>query len=343
MSDGAVGTMNADRADQSSAPSYLVEARDLKVQFRLRGSGGLFGRTLTAVDDISFGIRRGETLGMVGESGSGKSTTGRGLLQLDRPASGSVRFDGVELTDLSGAQMRAKRRRMQMIFQDPYASLNPRMTIGQTISDSLMVHRIGTSRDRRDRIAEILRTVGLNPDWAERYPHEFSGGQRQRTGIARALAVNPDFVVADEPVSALDVSVQAQTINLLESLQDEFGITFLFIAHDLAVVRHLSDRIAVMYLGKIVELADRDDLYVNPAHPYTHSLLSAVPIPDPVAEVERERIILRGDIPSPLSPPSGCRFRTRCWKAEEVCGEIEPPLVQIQPGHEVACHFPETS
>lgn len=328
--------------DTPSQGEYLVQATDLRVEFRVRSRGGPLGGTLTAVDDISFGIRRGETLGMVGESGSGKSTTGRALLQLDRPTSGSVRFDGVELTDLSPRKLRGARRRMQMVFQDPYASLNPRMTIGQTIADSLLVHHVGTAHERRDRVAEILRTVGLNPDWASRYPHEFSGGQRQRTGIARALAVDPDFVVADEPVSALDVSVQAQTINLLESLQDRLQITFLFIAHDLAVVRHLSDRVAVMYLGKIVELAGRDDLYVRPAHPYTHSLLSAVPVPDPEVEAKRERIILHGDIPSPLDPPSGCRFRTRCWKAEDVCAQVEPPLVQLRPDHVVACHFPES-
>lgn len=338
-----VSIREASRVDGVPArvEDHLVQATDLRVEFRVRGGAGRLARTLTAVDGISFGIRRGETLGMVGESGSGKSTTGRALLQLDKPSSGSVRFDGTELTELSGRQLRSARRRMQMVFQDPYASLNPRMTIGQTIADSLLVHRVGTARDRRDRVAEILRTVGLNPDWAGRYPHEFSGGQRQRTGIARALAVNPDFVVADEPVSALDVSVQAQTINLLESLQEELGITFLFIAHDLAVVRHLSNRIAVMYLGTIVELADRDDLYLRPAHPYTHSLLSAVPIPDPEVEARRERIILRGDIPSPLDPPSGCRFRTRCWKAQSVCAEVAPTLVQIRPGHAAACHFPE--
>ena len=318
----------------------LVEVRDLRVEFKVGGSGRR-RRTLTAVDGISFDIRRGETLGMVGESGSGKSTTGRAILQLDRPAAGSVRFRGAELTDLGPRDLRTSRRRMQMIFQDPYASLNPRMTIGQTISDSLLVHRVGTVAERPERVAEIMRTVGLNPDWASRYPHELSGGQRQRTGIARALAVEPDFVVADEPVSALDVSVQAQTINLLEELQERLGITFLFIAHDLAVVRHLSDRIAVMYLGTIVELADRDELYENPAHPYTLSLLSAVPIPDPEVELRRERIILRGDIPSPLRPPSGCRFRTRCWKAAEVCAQVVPPLAEVAPGHVVACHFPE--
>ncbi|MFC4555633.1 ABC transporter ATP-binding protein [Georgenia faecalis] len=328
--------------DVVTSTENLVEATDLRVEFKVGGGAGARRRTLTAVDGISFEIRRGETLGMVGESGSGKSTTGRALLQLDRPAGGSVRFGGTELTTLGTRELRSARRRMQMIFQDPYASLNPRMTIGQTIADSLLVHRVGTARDRGDRVAEILRTVGLNPDWARRYPHEFSGGQRQRTGIARALAVEPDFVVADEPVSALDVSVQAQTINLLESLQESLGITFLFIAHDLAVVRHLSDRIAVMYLGTIVELSDRDELYLNPAHPYTHSLLSAVPIPDPVVESKRERIILRGDIPSPLRPPSGCRFRTRCWKAQELCAEVPPPLLEITPGHTVACHFPET-
>lgn len=313
----------------------LVQVRDLKVQFSVSGR-----RTLVAVDGIDLDIRRGETLGMVGESGSGKSTTGRAILQLDRPAGGTVQFDGTELTALPETQLRRWRRRMQMVFQDPFSSLNPRMTIGTTISDSLLVHKVVPADERADKVAELLTTVGLNPKWASRYPHEFSGGQRQRIGIARALAVSPDFVVLDEPVSALDVSVQAQTINLLEDLQSEFGLTYLFIAHDLAVVRHLSDRIAVMYLGRIVEFADRDNLYDRPAHPYTRSLLSAVPIPDPRLARERKRIILTGDIPSPLNPPSGCRFRTRCPIAQEVCAEQTPIMRTVAPGHQVACHFP---
>lgn len=324
----------SDRA-AASPTDPLLQVRDLRVQFTVSGR-----RTLVAVDGIDLDIRRGETLGMVGESGSGKSTTGRAILQLDRPAAGTVTFDGVDLTSLPEPQLRRWRRRMQMVFQDPFSSLNPRMTIGTTISDSLLVHRVVPASERADKVAELLGTVGLNPAWAGRYPHEFSGGQRQRIGIARALAVSPDFVVLDEPVSALDVSVQAQTINLLEDLQDSFGLTYLFIAHDLAVVRHLSDRIAVMYLGRIVEFADRDHLYDRPAHPYTQSLLSAVPIPDPVLARQRNRIILTGDIPSPLRPPSGCRFRTRCPLAQEVCAQEAPPMRTVAPGHQVACHFP---
>ncbi|WP_131104530.1 ABC transporter ATP-binding protein [Ornithinimicrobium sufpigmenti] len=317
----------------------LIEVSDLSVDFRVRGSRR--GARLRAVDGVSFDIDRGRTLGMVGESGSGKSTMGRAILQLERAAEGSVRFEGTDLTTLSGGQLRSYRRRMQMVFQDPFASLNPRMTVGDTVGDSLLAHDIGTRADRRERVGQMLETVGLDPSWAGRFPHEFSGGQRQRIAIARALAVDPDFVVADEPVSALDVSVQAQTINLLGSLQEDLGVTFLFIAHDLAVVRQLAHRVAVVYLGKVVELADRDQLYSSPAHPYTVSLLSAVPIPEPALERRRERIILRGDIPSPMSPPSGCRFRTRCWKAQEVCAEVVPPLVTLRPGHTAACHFPE--
>ncbi|GMA30400.1 ABC transporter ATP-binding protein [Litorihabitans aurantiacus] len=319
----------------------LLEVENLAVTFRLRRRGRVGARELRAVDGVSFTVRAGETLGLVGESGSGKSTTGRALLRLERASGGRVRFDGVDIATLRPAQMREMRTRMQMVFQDPYSSLNPRMTVGESIADSLRVHRGVPAAQRRDRVAESLRTVGLDPAWAARYPHEFSGGQRQRIGIARALAVEPQLVVADEPVSALDVSVQAQTINLLADLQRRLGLTCLFIAHDLAVVRQLSSRVAVMYLGAIVEIADADDLYRAPAHPYTVSLLSAVPVPDPVVEAGRERIVLRGDIPSPLDPPSGCRFRTRCWKAQEVCASERPVPVAITPGHEVACHFPE--
>jgi oligopeptide transport system ATP-binding protein len=292
-----------------------------------------------AVDGLSFSIRKGETMGLVGESGCGKSTTGRAILQLHRPTSGTVQFEGVELTRLKGEPLRKMRRQMQMIFQDPYASLNPRMTVGSIIGEPLDIHNLAKGKEKQQRVEELLRVVGLNPYFANRYPHEFSGGQRQRIGIARALAVNPSFIVCDEPISALDVSIQAQIINLLEELQDEFGLTYLFIAHDLSVVRHISDRIAVMYLGKIVELADRLDLYENPLHPYTKALLSAVPIPDPAIERKRERIILTGDVPSPVAPPPGCRFHTRCPLADTICREQEPEFREVTPGHWAACHF----
>ncbi len=327
-------------AEPGGGEPALLEVHHLTTTFRVRDAAGGAG-TLTAVDDVSFHIRAGETLGLVGESGSGKSTIGRSVLQLDRPASGSVRFDGIELTELSRGEMRSMRRRMQMVFQDPFASLNPRMPVGTIVGDSLLAHGTRGRDQRQAEVVELMRLVGLRPDWISRYPHELSGGQRQRVAIARALAVRPQFVVADEPVSALDVSVQAQTINLLDELQQQLGLAYLFIAHDLAVVRHLSDRVAVMYLGRIVEIADNDALYDRPAHPYTHSLMSAVPIPDPVAERTRRRIVLTGDVPSPMRPPSGCRFRTRCWKAEALCAEVAPPLAEIEPGHAVACHFPE--
>jgi oligopeptide transport system ATP-binding protein len=292
---------------------------------------------IKAVDGLNFSIIQGETLGLVGESGCGKSTTGRAMLQLYRPTAGDVYFEGENLTEIKGEQLRRMRRRMQMIFQDPYASLNPRMTVGDIIGEPLVVHNIAKGKQRRERVQELLRVVGLNPYFVNRYPHEFSGGQRQRIGVARALAVQPDFIVCDEPISALDVSIQAQIINLLEDLQEEFNLTYLFIAHDLSVVRHISDRIAVMYLGKIVELTTRFELYDNPLHPYTQALLSAVPIPDPVVEEQRRRIILEGDVPSPASPPVGCNFNTRCPVVMDECHEREPEFVDVGTGHWVAC------
>ncbi|MEJ2709289.1 MAG: dipeptide ABC transporter ATP-binding protein [Anaerolineales bacterium] len=294
---------------------------------------------IQAVDKISFDIRKGETLGLVGESGCGKSTAGRTILQLYRPTSGKVYFKDEDLTTVQGEQLRRIRRDMQIIFQDPYASLNPRMTVGNIIAEPLEVHRIGSARERKERVRELLRLVGLNPYFINRYPHEFSGGQRQRIGVARALALQPEFIVCDEPISALDVSIQAQVVNLLEELQEKFGLTYLFIAHDLSMVRHISDRTAVMYLGKIVELADRDELYNNPLHPYTQALLSAVPIPDPIKERKRERIILTGDVPSPANPPSACRFHTRCPLAVDVCSQIEPEWREVVHDHWVACHL----
>ncbi len=292
-----------------------------------------------AVDGISFSIKRGETLGLVGESGCGKSTTGRAVLQLHKPTAGKVFLDGVELTALKSEELRRMRRKMQIIFQDPYASLNPRMTVGEIIGEALFIHENLRGKQLQERVQDLLRLVGLNPVFTSRYPHEFSGGQRQRIGIARALALQPLLVVCDEPISALDVSIQAQVINLLEDLQQELNLTYLFIAHDLSMVKHFSNRVAVMYLGKIVELAQRDELYQSSLHPYTQALLSAVPIPDPVLEEKRQRIILKGEVPSPINPPSGCRFRTRCPLVQEICAEKEPEFREAAPQHWVACHM----
>jgi len=319
----------------------LLEVRNLVMHFPLT-QGIIFQRrvgAVKAVDGISFTVRRGETLGLVGESGCGKSTTGRAILQLYKPTAGEVIFNGTDLTRLSAGEMRKQRKYLQMIFQDPYASLNPRMTVGAIIAEPMQIHNLAPKAERLARVQELLETVGLNPYFANRYPHEFSGGQRQRIGIARALAANPQFIVADEPVSALDVSIQAQIINLLEELQEKFGLTYLFIAHDLSVVRHISDRVAVMYLGKIVELATRDQLYTEPLHPYTKALLSAVPIPDPKIEKKRERIILTGDVPSPINPPPGCHFHTRCPYVMDICRKIEPKFAATHSGHYVACHL----
>jgi oligopeptide transport system ATP-binding protein len=291
-----------------------------------------------AVDKVSFTIKKGETLGLVGESGCGKSTVGRTILQLYPATSGKVFFKGQELTSMKGESLRNLRRDMQIIFQDPYASLNPRMSVGSIISEPLEVHNIGDAKERKERVRDLLRLVGLNPYFINRYPHEFSGGQRQRIGVARALALQPEFIVCDEPISALDVSIQAQVVNLLEELQQMMGLTYLFIAHDLSMVRHISDRTAVMYLGKIAELASRDELYSNPLHPYTKALLSAVPIPDPVKERKRTRTILTGDVPSPARPPSGCRFHTRCPIAMDICSVEEPEWKERVEGHWTACH-----
>ena len=324
--------------------NVLVEVRNLKMYFPVT-SGILFQRTvghIKAVDDISFSVRRGETLGLVGESGCGKTTTGRCILQLYRPTSGTILFEGRNLGTMKGGDLRAMRRQMQVIFQDPYSSLNPRMTAGNIVGEPLIIHGLSKNkREYREKVAEMLSVVGLNPYMADRFPHEFSSGQRQRIGVARALAVNPQFIVCDEPVAALDVSIQAQIINLLEELQERFSLTYLFIAHDLSVVRHISDRVLVMYLGHAVEVAARAEIYSNPMHPYTRALLSAVPIPDPVIDAQRERIILTGEVPSPLNPPRGCVFHPRCFMATEECQEVVPELREVQKDHWVACiHVP---
>ncbi len=317
----------------------LVKVEGLKMYFPIT-QGIVIQRhigDIKAVDGIDFYIRRGETLGLVGESGCGKSTTGRAVLQLYRPTAGSVYFEGQDLTKMKGEKLRQMRRKMQMIFQDPYASLNPRMTVGNIIGEPLEVHNILRGKALKERVQELLQVVGLNPYFINRYPHEFSGGQRQRIGIARALAVQPSFIVCDEPISALDVSIQAQIINLLEELQDQFGLTYLFIAHDLSVVRHISNRVAVMYLGKLMEMTTSLELYKNPLHPYTKALLSAVPIPDPVVEEKRKRIILEGDVPSPANPPKGCNFVTRCPVRMDICKEQEPEFRDVGGEHFVAC------
>ncbi|MFF0623408.1 ABC transporter ATP-binding protein [Streptomyces sp. NPDC004296] len=330
----------------------LLEVRDLVKHFPLTG-GALIRKqvgAVKAVDGVSFELRQGETLGIVGESGCGKSTVARMLVGLERPTAGHIRYRGEDITQLSGRAMKAVRRNIQMVFQDPYTSLNPRMTVGDIIGEPYEIHpEVAPKGDRRRRVQELLEVVGLNPEFVNRYPHQFSGGQRQRIGIARGLALRPEIIVADEPVSALDVSVQAQVVNLLAQLQDDFGLSYVFIAHDLSVVRHLSDRVAVMYLGKIAELGTGEQIYDHPTHPYTQALLSAVPVPDPDARAHRDRILLSGDVPSPADPPSGCRFRTRCWKAQELCARVEPPLAVPAAFHDTegparhasACHFAE--
>jgi len=330
--------------DSSNQSKVLLEVKNLKMHFPVT-SGMFFSRAVAhikAVDDVSFFVRKGETLGLVGESGCGKTTTGRCILQLYKPTAGEVIFEGRELTTLSSNDMRKMRREMQVIFQDPYSSLNPRMTAGNIIGEPLIIHKLVDNKAAyRERVAELLQNVGLNPYMADRFPHEFSGGQRQRIGVARALSVEPKFIVADEPVSALDVSIQAQIINLLEDLQERFNLTYLFIAHDLSVVRHISDRVGVMYLGHVVEMADRNAIYVDPVHPYTKALLSAVPIPDPVIDAQRERVVLTGEVPSPLNPPSGCVFHPRCPIATAECSQVVPELREVQPNHWAACiHAP---
>ncbi len=317
----------------------LLQIEGLRKYFPV--NRGLFGRHVAdvhAVDGVTFDVYRGETLGLVGESGSGKTTAGRTILRLYPPTAGRVLLEGIDMQTLSRKALRRARRRMQMIFQDPYASLNPRMTAGAIVAAPLAIHRVARGRVAEERVGELLHLVGLNPGLANCYPHEFSSGQRQRIGIARALALSPEFIVCDEPIAALDVSIQAQVINLLQSLQEQFGLTYLFIAHDLSMVRHISDRVAVMYLGKIVELTDRDSLYASPLHPYTQALLSAVPIPDPAIEQSRERILLSGEVPSPVYPPRGCSFNTRCPLVYATCLEAEPEYREVQPGHWVACH-----
>jgi len=341
------GTPNgkAVQQDMLTEKEPLIQVHNLKKYFPIRR--GVLQRqvgAVQAVDGISFDIIKGETLGLVGESGCGKSTAGRTILQLLSPTAGEVLLNGQNLTKLSRSELRKQRRRMQMIFQDPYSSLNPRMTVGNIVGEPLLIHNIGNAASRRERVQDLLKLVGLNPYFINRYPHEFSGGQRQRIGVARALATNPSFIVADEPISALDVSIQAQVVNLLDDLKSELGLTYLFIAHDLSMVRYISDRVAVMYLGRIVELSHRDEIYDHPLHPYTQALLSAIPIPDPFKEEKRQRIILEGDVPSPANPPTGCRFHPRCGYATDICRAEDPEFRNMgtsSKSHMVACHYAE--
>ncbi len=331
-------------AETLVASKTLVDVRDLKMYFPVT-RGIIFQRVVgqvRAVDGISFSIERGQTMGLVGESGSGKTTIGRTIVRLYKPTAGNILFDNKDLATIGGEELRQMRQRVQMIFQDPYASLNPRYTIGSLIAEPMHIYKVASRAEIHERTAELLHVVGLRPEYIDRYPHEFSGGQRQRIAVARALSINPEFVIADEPVSALDVSIRAQVLNLLQRLQQQFNLTYLFVSHDLSVVRHVADRIAVMYLGKIVELSDRDELYAAPKHPYTKALLSAVPIPDPQIEKRRQRIILSGDLPSPINIPAGCRFHTRCPMAQNICREIEP-VFEAKEGreHYAACHFSE--
>jgi oligopeptide/dipeptide ABC transporter ATP-binding protein len=336
-------TTGPDPGDDGSRPrATLLQVEHLVKHFPIMGKG-FFRRKvgeIQAVSDISFSIDRGETFGLVGESGCGKSTTGRAILRLQPPTSGSVQFEGADLAKLPKRELRRYRRDLQVVFQDPFASLNPRLPVNDIVGEPFVIHGLHAGR-RKERVAELLRMVGLAPEHGNRYPHEFSGGQRQRIGIARALALEPKLIILDEPVSALDVSIQAGVVNLLQELQERLGVAYLFIAHDLSVVRHISDRVGVMYLGKIVEVGTRSDIYEHASHPYTQALLSAVPVPDPKLERKRQRIVLKGDVPSPANPPSGCRFRTRCWKAQDICAREEPALVDRGQGHPVACHFAE--
>jgi oligopeptide/dipeptide ABC transporter ATP-binding protein len=331
-------------AETLVASQTLIDVRDLKMHFPLT-QGILFQRVIgyvRAVDGVSFSIERGQTMGLVGESGSGKTTIGRTIVRLYKPTAGQIIFGDKDLATMGGEELRLARQRVQMIFQDPFASLNPRYTIGSLVAEPMHIYKVASHAEIRERTSELLRVVGLRPEYIDRYPHEFSGGQRQRIAVARALSINPEFVIADEPVSALDVSIRAQVLNLLQRLQQQFNLTYLFVSHDLSVVRHVADRIAVMYLGRIVELADRDELYAAPKHPYTKALLSAVPIPDPQVEKRRKRIILAGDLPSPINIPTGCRFHTRCPMAQDICRQVEPAY-EAKEGreHYAACHFSE--